>query len=159
MQNVFCNIGYQCRGGYYPPAKNVMQYIKSCGAVVFTRQENELLFLIIRQNNGDCGFPKGRMEPGETERETALREIREEVGLNVRILDGFRQEACYPFPKSPNVMKQSVYFLAEYTDQEIRCQLLEVKTAYLLPYGQAMEILSFDETKQILSEAYRFLTE
>ena len=131
------------------------QIIKSCGAVIFTRRGSGPLFLIIRQNNGDCGFPKGRMEPGETEQETALREVREEVGLNVRILEGFRQEACYPFPKRPDIVKRSVYFLAEYADQKIQCQRSELSEAYLLPYEEALEMLTFPETKRILSEAKR----
>ena len=134
-----------------------MQYIKSCGAVVFTRHENKIFSVLIRHHNGDCGFPKGRMEPGETEQETALREIREEVGLNVRILDGFRQEACYPFPNRPDVMKQSVYFLAEYSDQKIQCQPSEVSEAYLLPYEEALKMLTFLETKVILEKAIQFL--
>jgi len=136
-----------------------MQYVKSCGAVVFTQHENEVLFVLIRHHNGDCGFPKGCMEPEEIERETALREIREEVGLNVWLLDGFRKETSYLFPNRPEIVKQAVYFMAEYADQEIRCQFSEVKAAYLVPYERAMEMLTFDETKHILSEAYRFLTE
>ena len=131
--------------------------IKSCGAVVFARRGKEPLFLIIRQNNGDCGFPKGHMEPGETEQETALREIREEVGLDVRILTGFRQEASYPFPKRPDVIKQSVYFLAEFSGQEISCQLSEVSDAYLLPYDKAKDMLTFPEMKYILSKVNFFL--
>ena len=137
----------------------MMHYVKSCGAVVFTRNETDVLFVLIQHHNGDCGFPKGHEEPGETEEETALREIREKVGLNVRLLNGFRQETRYLFPNRPEIVKQAVYFLAEYADQEIRCQLSEVKAAYLRPYEQAMEMLSFNETKQILSEAYHFLSE
>lgn len=134
-----------------------MGYIKSCGAVVFTRRGNEILYVIIRQINGDIGFPKGRMEPGEDEHTTTLREIREEVGLNVEIIDGFRQEVCYPFPQRPDVIKQSVYYLAEYGKQKICCQPGEVAEAYLLPYEQAREMLTFSETKRILSKAHSFL--
>ena len=134
-----------------------MQVQKSCGAVVFTRRDNEILYVIIRQTNGDYGFPKGHMEPGEDEETTALREIREEVGLHAALLEGFRQETGYPFPNKPHVIKQVVYFLAEYAEQKIACQQSEVTAAYLLPYEQAMDLLTFQETKNILAEAERFL--
>ena len=134
-----------------------MQYIKSCGAVVFTRRDNEILYVIIRQTNGDHGFPKGHMEPGEDERATALREIREEVGLTAEILDGFRQETAYPFPNQPDVTKQVVYFLAEFSGQEMSCQPEEVSAVHLLPFEQASERLTFADTKRILTEAHSFL--
>ena len=53
-----------------------MNYEYSCGAVVFTRIGGEPHYLLIRQNDqseGCHGFPKGHMEPGETEEQTALR--------------------------------------------------------------------------------------
>ncbi len=134
-----------------------MQYIKSCGAVVFTRRDNEILYVIIRQTNGDYGFPKGHMEPGEDEQATALREIREEVGLTAKLLEGFRTETSYPFPNKPNVIKQVVYFLAEYAGQQIICQPEEVSAVYLLPFEQASERLTFSDTKRILMEAHSFL--
>ena len=134
-----------------------MQFQKSCGAVVFTRRDNEILYVIIRQTNGDYGFPKGHMEPGEDETATALREIREEVGITSEIRNGFRKETSYPLPNKPHGIKQVVYFLAEYADQEIVCQRSEVSAAYLLPYEKAVDLLTFAETKQILTEADNFL--
>ena len=136
-----------------------MLFQKSCGAVVFTRQDNEILYVIIRQTNGDYGFPKGHMEPGEDEQTTALREILEEVGINAEILEAFRKEIRYPFPKKSHVIKQVVYFLAEYAGQEIVCQPAEVSAAYLLPYEKALELLTFQETKNILMQANTLLTQ
>ncbi len=60
-----------------------------CGAVVFTRMDGEPHYLLVRAKDrpkGCHGFPKGHMEPGETEVQTALREIFEETGLPVRPL-------------------------------------------------------------------------
>jgi len=134
-----------------------MQIEKSCGAVVFTRRGNDILYVIIRQTNGDYGFPKGHMEPGEDEQTAALREIREEVGLNAEILKGFREEISYPFPHKPYVIKQVVYFLAEYAGQEIVCQQSEVSAADLLPFEQAWEKLTFVQTRNILTKANHLL--
>ena len=97
------------------------------------------------------------MDEGEDEYATTFREIREEIGLTVQIVEGFRKETTYPFPNNPNLVKQVVYFLAEYADQKIICQPEEVAGAYLLPYEEASEMLSFPETKAILMEANNFL--
>ena len=134
-----------------------MQLEKSCGGVVFTRESGEVRYVIIRHRTGHCGFPKGHMEPGETEAQTALREIREEVGLSCTLLEGFRQQDRYPLPGKPDTMKQVVYFLAEFGDQQIRIQPEEVSKVYLLPFEKALEKLVFLEAKRILTAAHEFL--
>ena len=135
----------------------IRQYEKSCGGVVFTRRGNEILYVIVRHLGGHCGFPKGHMEPGEDERTTALREIREEVGLDCSLVEGFRMAEEYPLPNKPGVTKQVVYFLAEYSHQEIRHQEEELQAAYLLPFEKAVSMLPFVEAKNVLKEANSFL--
>lgn len=68
-------------------------YHKSCGAVVYriVRGCPELLLLLQSASRG-WSFPKGHMEPGESETQTALREIREETGMRVTLQGGFRAE-------------------------------------------------------------------
>ena len=134
-----------------------MQIEKSCGGVVFTRQNGQIHYVIIRHLGGHWGFPKGHMEPGETEQQTALREIREEVGLGCTLLHDFRRQEQYPLPKKPGTVKQVVYFLAEYEAQILCPQPEEIAEASLLPYEQAIKTLSFPEARRILTEADRFL--
>jgi len=130
---------------------------KSCGAVVFTRINGEIRYVLAQNLEGYYGFPKGHMEPGETETETALREIREEVGLRPRLIPGFRTETEHPLPKKPGVIKQIVYFLAEYEDQEIIFQKEELLSAPLVSYEKAMELFVFDNNRRILTEAHAYL--
>lgn len=134
-----------------------MQVEKSCGAVVFTRVNGEIRYVLAQNLEGYYGFPKGHMESGETETETALREIREEVGLHPRLIEGFRTEDKHPLPRKPGVMKQVVYFLAEYADQEISYQKEELLSAPLVSYEEAMALFVFESSKRILTEAYEFL--
>ena len=130
-----------------------MQMEKSCGGVVFTRENGQIRYVIIRHRTGHCGFPKGHMEPGETERQTALREIREEVGLSCKLLDGFREQDVYPLPKKPGTVKRVVYFLAEYADQEIAIQPEEISAVYLLSFAEARAKLPFPQARRILAAA------
>jgi len=134
-----------------------MKMEKSCGGVVFTRRDDEILYVIIRHRGGHCGFPKGHMEPGETEQQTALREIREEVGLNVSLVSGFRTEEQYALPGKPGTMKQVVYFLTEFADQNPTPQPEEIARVYLLPLKEALRMLPFPEARRILTEADQFL--
>lgn len=134
-----------------------MTYETSCGAVVFTRRGGEILYVIIRSIEGYYGFPKGHMEGDETPEQTALREIREEVGLTPRLIDGFRTEEEHRLPKKPNVMKRVIYFVAEYEDQPIVPQKEELLSAQLLPYDQARALFQFENTKEILDQAKAFI--
>ena len=62
-----------------------MTYEVSSGAVVFTRENGGLRYVIVRSLEGYYGFPKGHVEGTETEEEAAFREIQEETGLSVRV--------------------------------------------------------------------------
>ena len=130
---------------------------KSCGGIVYTRQGSQTLYVVIQHLGGHWGFPKGHMEAGEDEQTTALREIREEIGVNVRLIDEFRTVEEYPLPNKTGVTKQVVYYLAEYSGQDLRYQKEELKAACLLSYEEAMKRLTFEEAKRILADANDFL--
>ncbi len=134
-----------------------MVYEKSCGAVVFTRVNEEIKYVLVQQLDGFYGFPKGHVEGEETERETALREIYEEVGLKPTIIDGFMTTDEHIIPKKKNVMKQITYFLAEYKEQEIVVQKKELLNAIIVSYEEAMNMFQFESSKRILKEANDFL--
>ena len=138
-----------------------MNYEYSCGAVVFTRIGGEPHYVLVRakdQPMGCHGFPKGHMEPGETEEQTALREIYEEVGLLVRILPGFRAVTEYQLPAPPDTRKRVVFFLAQYEGQETTVQESELAAITIAPWPQALELTEFADSKRILTEAHEFLS-
>ena len=137
-----------------------MKTEKSCGAVVFTEENHRIRYVIIQSKEGIYGFPKGHMEPGETEEETALREVREETGLSVNIRPGFRTEDSHRFTRSgEQINKHIVYFLAEYADQSLSMQETELSGIHLLDYETAMSRFQYDSSKRILKEAHSFLQE
>ena len=138
-----------------------MNYEYSCGAVVFTRIGGEPHYVLVRakdQPEGCHGFPKGHMEPGESEEQTALREIYEEVGLRVRLIPGFRAVTEYQLPSPPDTRKRVVFFLAEYEDQATVVQESELAAITIAPWPQALELTEFADSKKILTDAHEFLT-
>lgn len=130
-----------------------MRYIKSCGFIVYKAENNENFYLIIKSHNGDVGFPKGHMEPGENELQTAIRELKEETGMDVDTIYDFRYQIEYPLPRVPDAMKQTVYFLGKCASDEIIIQETEVALAEFVTYDKAIEKLTFEETKNMLKKA------
>lgn len=130
-----------------------MIYEKSCGFVTYSEKDDVRLYLIIRASNGEYGFPKGHVELNETEYETAIRELKEETNVEVQVIDGFRRQIEYKIPNKANVMKQSVYFLGKCTAVDVVCLESEVSEALFVPIEVALELLSFEDTKNVLKEA------
>ena len=136
-----------------------MKIEKSCGAVVFTREEGVVKYVIIRSPEGFYGYPKGHMEAGETEEQTALREIKEETGLSVTLLPGFRTEDSHALVREgrPDVTKHIVYFLAEYGGQALHAQSGEVSAIALMTFDEAMAAFQFESSRRILREADAYI--
>jgi len=137
---------------------------KSCGAIVFTYENGIRKYVILRGTGiyqGYCGFPKGHVEPGETEKETALREVREETGLEVVLLEGFRQIDEHSLTREgrPDDKKTNVYFLAEYRDQKPCAQKSEVSGILLMDFESALKCLRYEASIIQLMAAERFLNE
>ncbi len=133
-----------------------MKHEKSCGIIVFTRENNDIKFVIIESINGFYGFPKGHVENDETEVETALREVYEEVGLKPDLIEGFRETVEYYIP-SVNVQKQVVYFLGEYKNQDIVFQKEELSSAKLMTFNEANKSFIHQNNRDLLLKANDFI--
>ena len=128
-----------------------MKYEKSCGAVIFDGDK----VLVIQQQEGHWGFPKGHVEDGESEVETAIREIKEETNLDVEINEKYRYVETYS-PKF-DVTKDVVFFVAEKIGGNILAQEEEVKKIEWLNINDAMERLTFESSKNVLANVIRDL--
>lgn len=135
-----------------------MLHEKSCGAVVYANKGSELIYLLLQYEAGHWDFVKGNVEKGETEQETAVRELREETGIiDAHFLDGFRQSISYFYKrKGATVRKEVIFFLMETGTIKIELSFEHVGFEWLT-YERAMERLTFKNARDVLQKAHEFL--
>lgn len=134
-----------------------MRTEKSAGAIVFRKDENKIFYLLLNYGN-HWDFPKGNIEQGENEQETAKREIKEETGLNVEFINGFREKIGYFYVRDGDrISKTVIYFLAEAKSEDIRLSF-EHKGFKWLKFEEALNLTTFNNSKNILEKANNFLT-
>lgn len=134
-----------------------MIYEKSCGFVVYRESEGVREYLLVSALNGKYGFPKGHVERGETEYETAVRELKEETNLEVRAIDGFRRQIEYRLPQKRDTMKRCVYFLGKYTEGELIRQEEEILDAVFVSFEQAIAMIPYANARAVLQEADAYI--
>ncbi len=129
-----------------------MKFEKSCGALIVRKSGEDYEMLLLKHKyGGHWSFPKGHVEEGETEVQTALREVKEETGLSIELFDGFRQSVEY-FPK-PNVRKQVVYFFGYTHDGNTKMQEEEISEIRWVPFVDAHKVVTFRNDKFLINKA------
>ena len=130
----------------------IMLHEKSCGAIVYRKFHGNTEILLIKHiNSGHWYFPKGHVESGETEVETAKREIMEETSIDVIIDPTFRETVTY-CPKKDTI-KVVVYFLAKAKNVNFIPQEDEIAEIRWVDISYAANILSYDNDKTIVTKA------
>ena len=135
-------------------------YEKSCGAVILykDRSTEEYSVLLVKNHNGRFySFPKGHVELRENEKETAIREVKEETDLDVRIINGFREVSDYcPFGK---IRKRVVFFLATSKSNRIKIQESEIDSYNWIPLKEAEKGCTYDNDRRIIHKVRKFRAE
>ena len=129
-----------------------MRHEKSCGAIVYRRFHGNIEILLIRHiNSGHWSFPKGHVEAGETEIETAVREIKEETSIDVIIDPTFRETVSYS-PKR-DTQKVVVYFIGKAKNYDFVPQEEEISEVRWVDIGHASHMLTYENDKNIVIKA------
>jgi len=128
---------------------------KSFGVILVMKKDNEWLFLLIQHNHGHWAFPKGHPEQGESEIATAKREFEEEAGVKeYELKENVSFVENYPYQGKDGVIKKQVkYFLAVVNKPDVSLQKEELQNFKWVDYEEALELITFDEAKEILKEA------
>ena len=131
----------------------------SAGIIIFRKENSKNLFLLLRYPSGHWDFVKGKMEKDESTHETAVRETKEETGIeDVSFLENFEEWIDYNFQyQGELVQKKVVFFLAETKTKEIEISHEHLDYIWM-DYNAAMEKTTFDNAKTVLTRAQTLLT-
>lgn len=136
-----------------------MKKQKSAGAVLYRKGE-EVLYLLLHYEMGHWDFPKGKIEEGEKDKETVKREIEEETSIKeIDIKEGFLEEIKYYYHFNNEIIdKKVLFYVAETKEKDIKLSN-EHKGYIWLNFDESLKKLTFENAKELLKKAGKFISE
>jgi 8-oxo-dGTP diphosphatase len=127
----------------------------SAGGVVYRPNGKGFdVALIYRTRHDDWSVPKGHIEAGESREQAALREIKEETGLDVRIVRPLGEAVYFFRKKGGDLVRKTVYhYLMEALTTELGKPNWEVTEARWVPIAEAPSLLSYEKDREIIGKA------
>jgi 8-oxo-dGTP diphosphatase len=113
--------------------------VEAAGGVVL--EEDGRVVLVHRPRYDDWTLPKGKLEPGESFDEAALREVEEETGLRCRLV---RELPAIEYEDAKGRSKVVRYWLMEVEANLGFVPNEEVDELRRLPPDEALAVLSYD---------------
>lgn len=128
----------------------LLHTVDSFGAVVFRPEENGLSVLLVRNRRPFFSFPKGHRHWDESGTQAALREIAEETGICVSLLDGFSRTV----PSAGRGDRRNVTFFAgRYLSGDVRPQPGELVEAKWVSVDQAPALIGLEQDRAVFAAA------
>ena len=141
------------------PAKFPIE--KKAGAVVYALHEGNIYFAFVHDVFGYWTLSKGGIEEGENEEEGAIREIKEEMGLDIKIKEMLgRNEYIASHPQQGKIRKQVVFFLgeSEFTDIVLEKGTGGLDDARWFKLADVAELKIYDNMVPLLTKSIEILT-
>jgi 8-oxo-dGTP pyrophosphatase MutT (NUDIX family) len=138
-----------------------MPHERSAGAVIFFKSGTEIEYLVLEYYQHHWDFPRGHVEPGETDAAAARREIQEETGLaDLEFIPDFQEKTSWFYRRrgaAKPFYKEAVYFLARSQTKEVIISP-EHHQHLWLTYAQTLRRITFMNARGVLKKADEFLT-
>lgn len=144
----------RARGKARLPVENAV----SAGGVVFRRADSGIEVVICgRDSDGIWGLPKGTPAPGESLEETAVREVTEETGLQVRILDKVGTVEYWFARDGVRYHKRVHHYLMEAVGGSTEAHDHEYDRVEWRPIEAALKTLTFKNEVDIVARARKMI--
>lgn len=126
----------------------------AAGVVCWREVKGEILFALVhREKYNDWGFAKGKQDPGEELCETAVREVREELGIKINL---GRKISTIHYELANGEDKEVHYWASKVTDKAVRKSAFvpndEIARVEWHPAKTALKLLSYPHDKALLKE-------
>ncbi|MFL5733156.1 MAG: NUDIX hydrolase [Chloroflexia bacterium] len=131
----------------------------SSGGVVYHRtSEGFDIAVVNRARHTDWSLPKGHIEEGETREQAALREVKEETGLETRIIAPLEEVTYfYTSPKKGLIRKTVYHYLLEASPGPLGGPNWEVSEVRWVPINEAHTLLSYPKDREVVEKAIDIL--
>jgi diadenosine hexaphosphate hydrolase (ATP-forming) len=132
----------------------------SAGGIIFRHGKDETELCLIRDDYGYWTFPKGKLEPGETPQQAAVREVGEEIGLTPRRVVTEVGATSYRFRIGDQVCRKTVRWFLMEAPTDAQCTPVpaeRVRDAGWFPSRKAVAMAGYRNLRPILRRALRLL--
>jgi len=118
----------------------------------------EVNYLMLHYEAGHWDFVKGNVEPNENEKDTVIRELKEETGIvDAQFVDGYREKIEYFYRRQgTTIHKEVIFFLIETHTEQVKLSYEHVGYTWL-NYQRAMEKLTFKNARDVLQKAHALM--
>jgi 8-oxo-dGTP pyrophosphatase MutT (NUDIX family) len=128
----------------------------SAGGVV-VREDGRCIVIVPtrRAANGSrvLALPKGHPDPGETAEQAAVREVREEAGVEARIVDELGEVSYWYQRGGRRIAKRVRFFLMEFAGGRVEDHDHEVEDARWVPLEEAVATLTYQGEREMAGHA------
>ena len=129
----------------------------SAGGVVYRKNEDGKLEILLIRVRSRWSFPKGNIEKGEPKDQAALREVKEETGVDAEIVSYLGEVDYWYNSGLTRIHKFVYYYLMKYIGGDIVPQKEEIDEAKFHPIEEVEKLLSYPTDKKIFERAKKEL--
>ena len=131
---------------------------RSSGIVLYSKHKEGNKFLMLHYPAGHWDFVKGNIEKNEKEEQTALRELKEETGIDdIEFFEGFRETISYYYKNDTgNVLKEVIFFVGRSNTEKVELSKEHIGYAWV-NFEHGMKKLTFNNSREILKKADVFI--
>jgi 8-oxo-dGTP pyrophosphatase MutT (NUDIX family) len=130
----------------------------SAGGLVIRNLRGRPHLAVVRVRDDILALPKGHPEKGESSQDAALREVREETGLEATPVEKLGDITYWYARDGDRVLKVVSFFLFRYRSSRLEDHDHEVEEALWIPLEEAAERLAYKSEKEIAETALSRVT-